>query len=199
MASFLLWSFGTSRALGEECPLDLPLAGSPDAVLQRLEKLPTMNAQREPARKPLFGQCDYKISSLMQFNAAPEGMCSIAGQPVIGSALEIVDSASAISGQSYVVPMSENSLAALKRALGKMASPLSLENYPSSLRNRRDSWLTDAVFTHNDEYWIVSHAYWAPGETHTAPDIYTLLHVRKSWLEFAMRDTNKCTALPVSR
>lgn len=199
ITSALLCSLGMQQATAEECPLDLALTGSPEALLQKLKALPAMDSERKTESKPLFGHCDYKVSTFMQFSAAPGGMCTIAGEPVVASATELVDSAATVSGQSYAVPLSDDSFGALKKALGKIASLVSPENYPQGLNKRTGYWLTDAVFARNDDYWIISHEHWEPGEAHTAPGIYTLLHVRRPWLAFATRDLNKCTALPATQ
>lgn len=197
-ATSLFLALFTAHLFAQECPLDLRLTGTPDGVLERLKTL-SSDAQWRPKQKPLSGDCDYTVSSLMQFSAAPQGMCSIAGEPVIGSAIEIVDQKSSVVGLSYVVPKSKDTLKALTAALSRFASPLLRGNFPKAVEARSHYWSTDAVFSQNDELWIISHPRWEPGEVHAEPDVYTLLHVRRPWLEFALRDVNKCAALPAGR
>ncbi|WP_426269707.1 hypothetical protein ACN9MB_17475 [Dyella kyungheensis] len=196
LASFLFLSLAGQLTMAGECPLDLQLTGSPDVILQQLKALPVMSAERQTERKPLFGHCDYKTSTFMQFNGAPTGMCSVAGYPVIASEVDIVDSSSAVVSHSYLIPKSEAALRAMEATIKRIATPLSPAEYPEALRKPSAYTLIDIAYAKNDDLWIISHKYWEPNEVHSAPDYYVLMHVRRPWLTFALRDTNQCMALP---
>ncbi|HEV7777712.1 MAG TPA: hypothetical protein VGO76_12670 [Luteibacter sp.] len=174
----------------------MDLTKSPDALMKQLTVLPSVLAEHKPQEQRLAGKCGYETSSFMMFGAPPAGLCSIGDQPSVTASLEIVDSTSTVASQTFGVMKSEAALSAIQSALEGQAKRLSPESYPTELAKSRGFWRTDAVYARGDDYWVVSHEHWEPGERHSGPDFYMVMHARRAWLEFAMSDLNTCAALP---
>jgi hypothetical protein len=190
-------SAGTALAV-DECPLALSLKTPPDAFVAKLAAMPSVHSDRRPERKPFLGKCTYQASSFMQFAMSSNGMCSIEGQPVVGSAVEILDSESTVVSHTFMVIQSDESLAAVRSALSKVAAPVTPQADPGAWKPEHYTVIDD-VYAHGDDMWTVSHKPSDPGAVKTAPDVYMVTHVRRDWLDFARRDLNACAEVPAKK
>lgn len=187
----------STQAAAEECPLDLSLKTSPDALVARLKALPSLQSARKANAQPFTGTCSYQTSTFMQMALPPGGLCTVGGQPAVMSATDILDSSSTVVSQGYMLLKSDESLSALKSALGKIAKPVPRDADPKAW-TAENHWLIDAVYAQGDELWVVTHETLDPGETRSAPETCQLSHVRREWLDFSRRDFNTCAELPAS-
>ncbi|WP_291780953.1 hypothetical protein [Luteibacter sp.] len=182
----------------DECPLNLSLRTTPDAFVAKLTSMPSFRTERTPERKPLFGQCSYQASTLQQFAMPPNGLCSIDGQLTFGSMLEILDSESIVVSHTFMMLKSDQSLAALRSALGRIATSVSPQSDPSAWKTDPYT-VIDGVYAHDGDVWTIFHKVKDPGSVSTAPDFYAVTHVRRDWLDFSRRDLNTCKEIPSSK
>lgn len=133
----------------------------------------------------------------MQFGEPATGLCSVEGQHAVGSMAEILDTESRVVSHGFMLLRSDESLAALRSALGKIGTPVDPKADP-------DAWKTDpytkidGVYRRGDDLWIISYKPSEPGVSSRAPDVYIVWHVLRDWLDFAKRDQNTCEELPAS-
>lgn len=190
---FAMMSF---QAVAVECPLDLSLKSRPETFLDQLKHFPATRSERTVDRPPIFGHCTYQTSSVMHVSMSEEGLCSIGGQPVMMSMVNILDSKSTVVSHAYLVPKSDDSLAAVESALSKIATAASQGDEPKAWKSTSRYWLVDAVYANGDDLWTVTHEVLDEGETRAAHDFYIVTHERRAWLDFASRDLNTCTPFP---
>ncbi|UPG87716.1 hypothetical protein L2Y94_10280 [Luteibacter aegosomatis] len=185
----------TGIVAAEDCPLTLSLNMPPDAFVAKLGAMPSFQSRRPKERGPIDERCDYETSTFTQFATSPGGLCTIAGQPVALSMVDILDSKSTVVSHVVGLPRSDASLEALRSALGKIASPVTPEADFDAWQSKAFN-VTDAVYARGDDVWVVSHEQRDPGSTNRAPESYVLFHVRRPWLDFARRDLNRCAKIP---
>jgi hypothetical protein len=193
-AAGLLSASGVAAAA--ECPLDLSLKMAPDEFVAKLGAMPSFHSQRTE-QKPFLAKCTYKASHFIQFGDPATGLCSLEGQHAVGSMAEILDTESVVVQHGFMLLKSDESLAALRSALDKIAAPVDPKADPDAWKTDRYTTI-DSVYGHGDDLWIVSHKPPEPGVVSRAPDIYLVQHVVREWLDFARRDLNTCKELPAS-
>ncbi|WP_413626452.1 hypothetical protein [Luteibacter sp. Lutesp34] len=123
-------------AAADECPLDLSLKTAPEAFVAKLSTMPFAHTGRQPEQNPVFGTCPYKASTFMQFSDPARGLCSVGEQHAVASMTEILETESTVVSNGFMLLRSDEALAALRSALGRIAAPVDPKADP-------DAWKAD--------------------------------------------------------